>query len=107
MRDLERLAASMHVHGTIQIQPLVQFGDPAEVILDVARVRRHDQIVMGTHSQSARTDLRLGSVADRVARGAPCPVVTVSGNQARTELRRVSLATRSEPAEQGALVWID
>jgi universal stress protein A len=113
MRDLEKLAASMHTHGPVQIHPSVAFGEPVEVILGIARERGHDQIIMGAHSQSARVDVRLGAVADRVAREAPCPVVTVSGDQARSEwaarvakvleIPRPSLV----PASDVPLKWID
>ncbi len=34
-------------------------------------------IVMGTHGRGAITRLLMGSVAERVVRSAPCPVLTV------------------------------
>jgi len=39
--------------------------------------RHIDVIVMGTHGRGALTHLMLGSVAERVVRLAPCPVLTV------------------------------
>jgi nucleotide-binding universal stress UspA family protein len=48
-----------------------------EVICDAAREEAADYIVMGTHGRSGIERLLLGSVADRVVRTAPCPVVTV------------------------------
>jgi nucleotide-binding universal stress UspA family protein len=48
-----------------------------ETICEVAREERADYIVIGTHGRSGIARAMLGSVADRVVRTAPCPVVTV------------------------------
>jgi nucleotide-binding universal stress UspA family protein len=48
-----------------------------EEICNAAREEAADYIVMGTHGRSGIGRLMLGSVADRVVRTAPCPVVTV------------------------------
>jgi nucleotide-binding universal stress UspA family protein len=47
-----------------------------EAICDTAREEAADYIVIGTHGRSGLERLMLGSVADRVIRTAPCPVVT-------------------------------
>lgn len=47
------------------------------LITEAARDERADYIVMGTHGRGGIARLMLGSVADRVVRTAPCPVVTV------------------------------
>jgi nucleotide-binding universal stress UspA family protein len=52
-------------------------GEPPERICDVAREERVDYIVMGTHGRTGLERVMLGSVADRVMREAPCPVLTV------------------------------
>ncbi|HEX5474084.1 MAG TPA: universal stress protein [Vicinamibacterales bacterium] len=50
---------------------------PALAILDYARGHDIDIIVMGTHGRGPLGRLLLGSVAERVVRLAPCPVLTV------------------------------
>lgn len=50
---------------------------PSEAIVDTARDRKVDLIVMGTRGLTGLKHLALGSVADRVVRTAPCPVLTV------------------------------
>jgi nucleotide-binding universal stress UspA family protein len=52
-------------------------GAPAEQIIRQARRWRADLIVMGTHGRSGFGRTFMGSVADRVLRGAACPVLTV------------------------------
>ncbi|MEI6137516.1 MAG: universal stress protein, partial [Chloroflexota bacterium] len=50
---------------------------PALSIVEYARAREIDLIVMGTHGRGALAHVMVGSVADRVVRLAPCPVLTV------------------------------
>lgn len=57
--------------------PLLRSGDPTEEILSEARRKPYDLIIMGTHGRSGISHLLLGSVAERVIRLAPCPVLTV------------------------------
>ena len=54
----------------------VESGDPTRRILALA-AEGYDLIVLGTHGRTGLSHLLLGSVAEKVSRGAPCPVVTV------------------------------
>jgi nucleotide-binding universal stress UspA family protein len=55
----------------------VATGHPAETIARVARERSVDLIVMSTHGRTGLQHVLLGSVAEKVVRLAPCPVLTV------------------------------
>ncbi|HXJ78263.1 MAG TPA: universal stress protein [Candidatus Methylomirabilis sp.] len=55
----------------------VATGPPADTIVRVARERGADLIVMGTHGRTGLQHVLLGSVAEKVVRLAPCPVLTV------------------------------
>ena len=50
---------------------------PAAAIAEYARAKDIDLIVMGTHGRGTMSQLLVGSVAERVIRSAPCPVLTV------------------------------
>jgi nucleotide-binding universal stress UspA family protein len=50
---------------------------PAIVIADYAKKANIDVIVMGTHGRGMLGHLFMGSVAERVVRIAPCPVLTL------------------------------
>ena len=52
-------------------------GDVAPTIMRVAKESGCDLIVMGTHGRTAAGRRLMGSVAEKVARHAPCSVVTV------------------------------
>ena len=54
-------------------------GSPAERIVRYARAHGIGLIVLSTHGRTGFTRALLGSVAERVVRTAPCPVLTVSG----------------------------
>jgi len=70
----------------------VIFGRPAAAIADYATENGSDLIVMGTHGRGGVTHLLLGSVAERVIRSAPCPVLTVreSGAGATVEVKEAA-----------------
>jgi len=55
----------------------VAAGSPAEAIMHMAHERGADLIVMGTHGRKGLHHMLLGSVAEKVVRLAPCPVLTV------------------------------
>ena len=50
---------------------------PAFEIVDHAKVADIDVIIMGTHGRGFMSHLLMGSVAEKVVRMAPCPVLTV------------------------------
>ncbi len=54
-------------------------GTPALSIVEYAAAHDVDLIVMGTHGRGGMSHLLVGSVAERVLRTAPCPVLIVRG----------------------------
>jgi universal stress protein A len=52
-------------------------GHPADVIVDHADAKKADLIVMGSVGRGGLKRLLVGSVAERVVRTAPCPVLVV------------------------------
>jgi nucleotide-binding universal stress UspA family protein len=63
--------------SAIVVEHLLEEGDPATAILQVAQERRCELIVMGTHGRTGLPRLLMGSVAEQIVRKAPCPVLTV------------------------------
>jgi nucleotide-binding universal stress UspA family protein len=70
---LDRLA----IPQGIPVERRLAEGDPPAEILHVAADSGADLIVMGTHGRTGLERLLMGSVAERVVRKAPCPVLTV------------------------------
>jgi nucleotide-binding universal stress UspA family protein len=63
--------------GAVGVETTITEGPPAPKLADLARERKIDLIVMGTHGRGALARAILGSVADKVVRTAPCPVLVV------------------------------
>ncbi len=57
-------------------------GHPADAIVRLAQEKNADLIVMGTHGRTGLQHVLLGSVAEKVVRLAPCPVLTVRHHKA-------------------------
>lgn len=55
----------------------VREGTPFYEIIQYAKQQEMDLIVMGTHGHSGLAHVLLGSVAEKVVRKAPCPVLTI------------------------------
>ena len=68
-------------HGSWDVE--IAVGRPAETIIRLAEERDVDLIVMATHGRTGLGHVVLGSVAEKVVRLAPCPVLTIkhTGNE--------------------------
>ena len=84
---------------------LVERADPAAAIVSYAQASGIDLIVMGTHGRDGVAHLLMGSVAEKVVRTAPCPVLTVRGQPrgARTGFTRILVPTDFSHAADAAL----
>lgn len=57
----------------------IRLGSAEEEIVTVAKELPADLIVLGTHGRRGLAHFFLGSVAEKIVRTAPCPVLTVRG----------------------------
>jgi nucleotide-binding universal stress UspA family protein len=69
---------------------------PADCIVEYAAEAGIDTIVVGTHGRRALAHVLLGSVAERVVRMAPCPVLTVRHPEREFLVRDALVARRRE-----------
>lgn len=75
-------------------------GDPASRILDTAVEEKADLIVMSTHGYSGVTRWVLGSVAEKVMRYAPCPVLVI---RSQTPIRQVLITLDGSALAEASL----
>lgn len=73
----ERLRHRAAPRGGVPVETEVLFGHGARTIAEYAAERGIDLIVMGTHGRTGFAHFMVGSVAERLVRIAPCPVLTV------------------------------
>ena len=69
----------------IAVTTRVATGIPSEEVITAARAEDSDLIVVGTRGKTGLAHVLLGSTAERVIRGAPCPVMTVRMEPADAE----------------------
>jgi universal stress protein A len=75
-RELARLLPAADA-AHVEVTRLVNMGVPYQKIMETATAEQVDLIVMATHGRTGLSHLVLGSVAERVVRLAPCPVLTL------------------------------
>ena len=80
-RDLDS-TISKQEDDTLKVVATVQRGsNVAHAITEYARANAIDLIIVGTHGRGAVSRFLMGSVAERVVRSAPCPVLTVRAHE--------------------------
>jgi universal stress protein A len=84
LSDLERQASAELARvlpdtqeAKITVTRAVAIGSPSQKIVETAEAEHVDLIVMATHGRTGLSHLLIGSVAERVVRTAPCPVLTI------------------------------
>ena len=92
---LARLGEMATDDSPIQVERLVVHGNATEVIVEVAKEKHCDLIVLGTHGRKGLARFFYGNVADAVTRAAPCPVLALRSSQTEAEVpaRKPVLAT--------------
>ncbi len=75
-RQLETFIAANLAPKLARVE-VVRRGKPFVEIINYARENQVGLIVMGTHGRTALRHVLMGSVADKVVRKSPCPVLTV------------------------------
>jgi nucleotide-binding universal stress UspA family protein len=74
LEEWKDIAASLGLPG---VEAVTAVGEPAHEIVTWATAHGADLVVVGTHGRTGLTHALMGSVAERVVRRAPCPVLTV------------------------------
>lgn len=74
---LTEFVVAAAARGVVVQASRLELGSPARVITEVAAAGDYDLIVLGTHGRTGLTRALMGSVAERVVRHAPCPVLSV------------------------------
>ena len=75
----ERLAAlvSDEDRDVLHAKTVLMTGAPATAVIEYAKREKIDLILIGTHGRTGLGHLVMGSVAEKIVRLAPCPVLTL------------------------------
>jgi len=73
---LDATVAAIDLEG-VEWEAAEEIGEPATALADVCREKEADLLVVGRRGAGIVERLVMGSIADRVAHYAPCPVLIV------------------------------
>ncbi len=78
-RELESQLREMarSVGGGVKIESVVRSGRAWQEVVEVAKAAATDLIIVSTHGYTGLKHALLGSVAEKIVRHAPCPVLVV------------------------------
>jgi universal stress protein A len=82
---LRKLSLELTADGRISAESVVKFGKPFNEIVEVAKDRGIDLIIIGTHGYTGLKHIQLGSTAEMVVRYAPCPVLVLPNRGANED----------------------
>ncbi|HEX2966902.1 MAG TPA: universal stress protein [Syntrophorhabdaceae bacterium] len=72
-RDFETLIAKMN----FPVKKVIRNGTAFIEIIDYVKSESIDLVILGTHGRSGLEHVLIGSVAEKVVRKSPCPVLTI------------------------------
>lgn len=82
-QEMEAYCERVQAAGLVVDTAIVR-GTPFREIVETAKTQQVDLIVMGTHGRTGMQHLLIGSVAERVVRLAPCPVMVTRETRHQT-----------------------
>ena len=87
-----RALAQDEIPASASVDLEIRIGRPAEEIVAAAAESKANLILLSTHGHTGLDRLLIGSVADRVARLAPCPVFLMRPGKSSPEPKKISPA---------------
>src|ERR1051325_4084065 len=76
-RDMSDFLASLALPPNLKSTHRLVSGDPAGTLINELKTGSYDLVVIGTHGRTGLVHLLLGSVAEKLVRLSPVPVLTV------------------------------
>ncbi|MFA7229268.1 MAG: universal stress protein [Melioribacteraceae bacterium] len=73
--ELKNLART--IDPSLQVQTMIKTGKPFVEIIETAKEKDIDLIIIATHGHTGVEHLLFGSTAEKIVRKAPCPVLTL------------------------------
>jgi nucleotide-binding universal stress UspA family protein len=108
VREAAHAAAAPAIDAKLDVEVVVEVGDPTAQILARAARPGTGMLVMGTHGASGFQHLVLGSVTEKVLRRVRCPVLTVPPRMhgaARLPFQRILCPIDFSDSSLSALEW--
>lgn len=100
---LDRIAHHEREKGLL-IETHILKGDPSTEIVKAAEDLNCDLIVMGTHGRTGMKHFLMGSVAERVIRSSPVPVLVVRRQQ-KEGGEKIEATAAGKPSDHGIIIY--
>jgi universal stress protein A len=84
-RDLDEFLSATPLPVGTTISGRLLPGDPASALLHELKQKKFDLVVVGTHGRTGLAHALMGSVAEKLVRLSPVPVLTVPDEAARVQ----------------------
>jgi len=109
--QLQKMVSALHFDN-VRCAMIVRSGNIRDTILELIKERDADLLIIGTRSKDHKPGDRLGSVAEKLLRDMPCPVLTVGkyvrqDSFERTHPRTVLFPTDFSETSQRALSYTE
>ena len=75
--EMKEFLQGCQVPAGVELTSHLESGEPASTILKVAEQQGVDMVIVGTHGRTGVRHLLLGSIAEKLVRLSPVPVLTV------------------------------
>jgi nucleotide-binding universal stress UspA family protein len=104
---LDALVADCARQGLKIRRAISERGRPSDVVVDVAKRGNYDLLTIATHGRTGFNRVLLGSVAERIVRHAPCPVLSARAPsvKAHSTPKRVLVPVDYSPFSRAALEY--
>jgi len=76
-RDMAEFLAEVSLPAAVSASNRLVSGEPASALLAELKKGEHDLVVLSTHGRTGLAHLLLGSIAEKLVRLSPVPVLTV------------------------------
>jgi nucleotide-binding universal stress UspA family protein len=83
-REMAEFVAGCRVPGSVRVETHIDSGLPVKKILDWIAKGKFDFVTLGTHGRGGVKHWVLGSVAERITRLSPVPVITVGARSGQS-----------------------
>lgn len=75
--EMDAFLSGMKIPASVPFTHRLLSGEPTSTILHELKEQGYDLVVVGTHGRTGLTHLLLGSVAEKLVRLSPVPVMTI------------------------------
>ena len=75
-RDMTEFLADVALPPTLSLTHRLLSGEPASTLVSELKQGNHDLVIVGTHGRTGLSHMLLGSIAEKLIRLSPVPVLT-------------------------------